>query len=257
MGSSQRSVISLTMISKSFIVNRALIPVIADLSLSVGFSEVVAIIGPSGVGKTTLLNIIAGEVAPQSGEICWDDCPSSKDEARPKSSMIFQDDTVFPWMRVIDNVAFSIESKAATRKKDARRLAQRFLEELGLGDYAGFWPKDLSGGMKKRVELARALFSNPKLILLDEPFSMLDSITRSEVHNWFEAQISSRRLAAVLVTHDIREAISVSDRVLVMKGRPAKIAYEARGMRGKGSSPSDLDRLELDLETNIKTETAP
>jgi NitT/TauT family transport system ATP-binding protein len=241
--------LSLCKIKKAFWVKGQEVPILSDISFFVRRGEIIGLVGPSGIGKTTLLNIIAGEVPPDSGTVTWEQGKLSQAHKRSlHAAMIFQEDAVFPWMRVIDNVAFSRTILMRGRKSEILREAAKFLSQLGLESYSHYWPRELSGGMRKRVELARAVFSSPSIILLDEPFSMLDALTRLEVHVWFTKHLEMRNLSAILVTHDIREAIELSDRVFVISGRPASIRLEVVGARQNSADVSYINSLESSIK---------
>jgi len=222
-------------ISKSYNREAGSVQVLQGLTFELRRNEVLGLIGPSGVGKTTVLNLLAGEISPDGGSIKWAHA-SKKSNLLP---MIFQDDAVFPWMRTADNVAFSKTVSRGNNRKIIREEAVSFLSSLNLGELADLWPAQLSGGMRKRVELARAFFCHPRAILLDEPFSMLDTITRSQVHIWFLDQLLQNNTSAILVSHDIDEVIKLSDRILVLGGAPASIRKELLGLRGRGRESSD------------------
>jgi NitT/TauT family transport system ATP-binding protein len=189
------------------------------INFSVDEHEFVSIVGPSGCGKTTLLKIIAGLSRPTSGKILF-----SKDEnnVKPKNSMVFQEQSLFPWMNILDNVAFGLEMRGFS-KEERHNRAKEFLQRVGLGDFTLHYPRQLSGGMRQRVAILRAFLNDPQVLLMDEPFGALDSQTRlvmqdELLHIWMKSQKT-----VIYITHDIEEAIILGDRVLVMSGRPGMI----------------------------------
>jgi NitT/TauT family transport system ATP-binding protein len=189
-----------------------------DVSLAIEPGQVVSLIGPSGCGKTTLLNAIAGFL-PYVGTI-------TIDGLRPvefsNTGYLFQQDSLFPWRTLASNVEFSLEVRGED-KRERREKARALLARLGLEGFQNAYPSQVSGGMAKRAALAQALIHRPSLMLLDEPFSALDAFTRAEVENDFLALLTETRSTTVLVTHNIQEAIALSDRVVVLSARPARI----------------------------------
>jgi len=186
-----------------------------DVDLSIEPGQFVSIIGPSGCGKTTLLNLVAGLMAPTSGAI------ETKDGAvtgpGPDRGVVFQKDTVFPWMRVRDNVEYGLRARGVDKAR-RREVAEHFLAEVGLSHVAGSWPRELSGGMLKRVAVATVFANGADVLLLDEPFGALDYVTKRQLHQvllrlWGEGE---RRRTILFVTHDVDEALILSDRVLVL-----------------------------------------
>ena len=194
--------------------------VLCDLTFDVNPGEVLAIIGPSGCGKTTLLNLIAAFIPKQDGEILLDDKPVEKPSSQ--RVMISQEQDLFLWMTALENVAFGLKAKGM-RKDKRLTLAEKYLAMVGLGDFAKHHPHQLSGGMKQRVALARALAVEPAVMLMDEPFGALDAQSRKKLQDELLHLWSSTKPTTVLVTHDIEEAIYLSDRVLVLSSRPSRI----------------------------------
>jgi NitT/TauT family transport system ATP-binding protein len=196
---------------------------IQELSFEVGNGEFVAIIGPSGCGKSTLLKVVAGLLKPSSGTVEMDGAPV---EQVPKGiGFLFQFDALLPWKTSRQNVEIGAELGGAD-PASAKAVAISLLEELGLGKSLDKFPAELSGGMRKRVALARTLAYSPTVFLLDEPFSALDAQTRIQVGNRFLDIFQKRDQSVVLVTHDIEEAIAMADRVIVMTAAPGTIAAE-------------------------------
>ena len=189
---------------------------IEDVSLSVAEGEFVAIVGPTGCGKSTLLNVTAGLLAPPSGAVRVFGEPLLGLN-RP-AGYLFQTDALLPWRSARDNVRLGLELRGET---DADRLADDWLARVGLGGHGHKYPHELSGGMRKRVALAQTLALDPKMLLMDEPFSALDVQTRALMENELLALWSQDRKSVLFVTHDLEEAISLSDRVVVLSAGPA------------------------------------
>lgn len=211
-------------VSKSFVIGGERFQALKDVSFEVGDHEIVSFIGPSGCGKSTLLRLIGGLLPRDGGEISV--CGLSPSEARrqQKYSFVFQDAVLFPWRSVIRNVQLPMEmNKAAWDRKTARRKAEEMLALVGLQGFEEASPNQLSGGMRHRVALARALVSSPPLIFMDEPFAALDEITRDKM-NLETLRIWGETKASILfVTHSIEEAVFLSDRVLVFSTHPGEL----------------------------------
>lgn len=192
--------------------------VLNNISLEVGDGEFVCLLGPSGCGKSTLLNAMAGFLAPTSGEIRVDDEPVRKPD--PRRIFVFQERGVFPWLTVEGNIGFGLLNLAKAERE--RRIAH-YVKMVGLQGFEKTYPQELSGGMKQRLEVARALAVNPDMLLLDEPFGALDSITRLVMRGELLRIWEAERKTIIFVTHDIDEAVQLADRVVVMSARPATI----------------------------------
>ncbi len=191
---------------------------LSDISLEVASGEFVAIVGPSGCGKTTLLSILAGLIAPSDGEVLVKGRPVG--EARNVTALMPQRDQLFEWRSIYRNVLLGPEIKR-NKDKEICAYADELLTKYGLGEFRKKRPSELSGGMRQRAALIRTLVTKPELLLLDEPFSALDFQTRLTVCDDVERIIREEGKTAVLVTHDISEAISMSDKVVVLSSRPA------------------------------------
>jgi NitT/TauT family transport system ATP-binding protein len=191
---------------------------IEDLSETVHVGEVLSIVGPSGCGKSTLLRLIAGLRKPSSGSITI--TQSQKD--RPESAMVFQDHALFPWLTIEKNVAFGLRNHGRS-KADSLERAHEELDRLGLKDFAKFHPHQLSGGMKQRVGIARALAYQANVLLMDEPLGALDAQTRMALQEEFRQLIHDQGASCIYVTHAIDEAVFLSDRIVVMSSRPGRI----------------------------------
>ncbi len=197
--------------------------VLHNISLTVGEKEVVGVIGPSGCGKSTLLDCIAGLTVPENGDILIDN--KSIVKKRGQVAYMFQDDVMFPWRSVLDNVIIPLELKNI-KKDTARKEAKTLLKTFGLEKFASFYPFMLSGGMRERASLLRTYLCKKDVMLLDEPFSKLDALTRSQIQEWFLHILSQQQKSVLFVTHDVDEAIYLSDRIYVLSQRPSKVIAE-------------------------------
>ena len=197
-------------------VSRAFGPVEAlqNISLTIREGEFVAVVGPSGCGKTTLLNILSG----------FDQATSGRVERSGAVRMVFQQDGLFPWRSAAENIEIGLRD--VTNPQERARQRDEMLTLIGLDGFAGHYPHQLSGGMRQRVELARALSGNSDVLLMDEPFSALDYITRLRMRLELVRLLKERPRTVVLVTHDIEEAAQLADRVIVLSGRPGRIQSE-------------------------------
>jgi NitT/TauT family transport system ATP-binding protein len=198
---------------------------IRDVSLDVAENEFVSILGPSGCGKSTLLMMVAGAVAKTAGEISINGTPVAG--PRPDIGVVFQQPVLLPWRTVLDNVLFPIELLKLPRAKYTDR-AMALLAMAKIDDFARHLPRQLSGGMRQRASICRALIHDPRILLMDEPFSALDAITRDEMGVELLRIWQANRKTVIFVTHSIREAAFLSDRVLVMGRRPATIIEELK-----------------------------
>ena len=194
------------------------VEVLARIDVTVDASEIVALVGPSGCGKSTLLRLIAGLDTDFEGHIRVGDREVRGPD--PAVGVVFQEPRLFPWLALDDNVAFGL---AERRSERARRLVRETLGVVGLGAFSRALPKELSGGMAQRAALARALVTEPQVLLLDEPFSSLDAFTRMRLQDHLLAAWSRYRPTLVLVTHDLDEAVYLADRVVLMSDRPSRI----------------------------------
>lgn len=199
--------------------------VLSDISLSLRDGEFVTILGPSGSGKSTVFNIIAGLLKPDKGEVLIEGESYAGRTARV--SYMYQKDLLLPWKRIIDNVALPLIIKGET-KKAARQKASELFELFGLQGFESSYPHQLSGGMRQRAALLRTYMFSKDIILLDEPFGGLDAITRAKLHYWLLDVLEELKSSVLLVTHDIEEAIFLSDRIYILSDRPATIKEEVR-----------------------------
>ena len=218
-------------------------PAVKPTSLAVADGEFVAIVGPTGCGKSTLLNIAAGLIAPSAGQV--DIFGTRLAGLNRQAGYLFQAEALFPWKSVIENVAVGLEI-AGTGRKEARARAQDWLRRVGLGEFCERYPHMLSGGQRKRVGLVQVLIRDPKILLMDEPFGPLDAQTRQIMGNLLLDLWSGERKAVLFVTHDLDEAIALSDRVVIMSAGPA--AYIIDEWRVALPRPRDI--------AEVKTERA-
>ena len=192
--------------------------VLEDIELGVAAGEFVCILGPSGCGKSTLLNIIAGFLKPTEGEVAIDGEIVTGPDAR--RIFVFQERGVFPWLTVEGNIGFGLFRQSEAEK---RERIQHYVQLVGLKGFEKSYPRELSGGMKQRLEVARALAVNPDVLYLDEPFGALDSITRLQMRRELLRIWHAERKTILFVTHDIEESVQLADRVVVLSARPGRI----------------------------------
>ncbi|MGQ9364970.1 ABC transporter ATP-binding protein [Azospirillum sp. ST 5-10] len=197
--------------------------VFRGISFTVNDGEFVSIIGPSGCGKSTLLNMAAGLAAATEGAIYVDGAPVRGPGL--DRGVVFQEFALFPWLTVLGNIAFGLKSGGMPRGERIE-VARRYVDLVGLAGFETYYPQRLSGGMRQRVGLARALAVEPAALLMDEPFGALDAQTREAMQQALSEIWQRTRSTVLFITHDIREAVYLSDRVLVLAGRPARIALE-------------------------------
>lgn len=211
-------------VSKSFQTSSGRVQALENVSLSVGEAEFVCLVGASGCGKSTLLNIIAGLEKPDSGTVLADGKPITG-PGRERLVM-FQESALFPWLNVIGNVLFGLNLKPSLTKKDRCDVARYYLELVGLSRFEKANIHELSGGMKQRVALARALAPNPRMLLMDEPFAALDALTREQLYGDIQRIWKARNKTIVFVTHNVREAACLGDRVILFSPHPGRVQEE-------------------------------
>ena len=210
-----------------------------DLTVSQG--EFVSIVGPSGCGKTTFLNAVDGLIPIASGSLLLDEREITA--PGPDRAMVFQQPSLLPWRTVMGNVIYGIEMQHRAGR-ESREIAKRLIDLVGLGGFAESWPSELSGGMQQRVNLARALATDPALLLLDEPFAALDAQTRETMQQELTRIWGETRKTAIFITHDIAEAVYLADRVIVLTARPGRVKLD---MKIDLPRPRDL-RLKREVE---------
>jgi ABC-type nitrate/sulfonate/bicarbonate transport system ATPase subunit len=213
-----RTKIEVSGISKGFVSNGGELRVVEDVSLTVADGEFVAIVGPSGCGKTTLMNMVAGFVRPDSGSILIDGVARTKPNA--KGILISQQGSIFPWLTVQQNLMFGLNDHP---QADKRGVADHYAAMVGLKGFESSYPHELSGGMLKRAELARAFAVKPEVLYMDEPFSALDALTNLRMRNELLRILEEERHTVMLITHDVEEAIHLADRIMVLSPRPTRI----------------------------------
>jgi NitT/TauT family transport system ATP-binding protein len=224
-----------------------------DIDLTVAPGELVCLLGPSGCGKSTLLNAVAGFLRPSSGRILLDGAPV--EGPGPDRGMVFQEYALFPWMTVSDNVGFGLRVKGMSRAAERRRAGE-LLAMLGLTDFADRFPKDLSGGMRQRVAIARVLAIDPPVLLMDEPFGALDALTRRSLQDQLLELWTKLKKTILFVTHSIDESLYLADRILVMTYRPGTIRRDLRVElpRPRDASSAAFNALKRELDELVMAE---
>jgi NitT/TauT family transport system ATP-binding protein len=219
--------LSIREVSHRFELEGRPLPVLEHVSLSVEPGEFVAILGPSGCGKSTLLRLVAGLDFPADGVLSLDGQPINGPDA--SRIIVFQDPTLYPWRTVWSNVALGLEARGLLRSR--RERVDEVLRLVGLAGFATAFPRQLSGGMSQRAALARALVNDPKLLILDEPLGQLDSLTRIAMQQELVSLWQRAGFTALLVTHDVEEAVFLANRVIVLSERPARIMAQVANKR--------------------------
>jgi NitT/TauT family transport system ATP-binding protein len=210
-------------VSKVYVARgQAALTALSEVDVAVGSQEFVAVLGPSGCGKSTLLNIMAGLLAPTAGAVYFEGALGA---GQPATAMVFQEFALFPWRTVLTNVEFGLE-ELGVPAGERRRRARGYLDLTGLAGFEGKYPHQLSGGMRQRVGIARALAVDPAVLLMDEPFSALDAQTRQLMQEELLAIWERTRKTIVYVTHNIHEAVYMADRVVVLSRRPGRVLAE-------------------------------
>jgi NitT/TauT family transport system ATP-binding protein len=213
--------ISVEAVSKRYVTTSGPVDALGEVSLSVGVGEFCTIIGPSGCGKSTLLGMLGGLVAADAGRVLIDGRPVTGPDPR-RVATVFQDPGLFPWRTTVENVEFGLELQGVDRAR-RRAAATELLGPLGLRDFAAKYPRELSGGMRQRVAIGRALAIGTPIVLMDEPFGALDEQTRMLMGEWLLEIWRRTRKTVVFVTHSLHEALALSTRVVVMTARPGRI----------------------------------
>ncbi|NWG02599.1 MAG: ABC transporter ATP-binding protein [Syntrophaceae bacterium] len=190
-----------------------------DIHFAIEENEFVVVVGPSGCGKSTLLNIIAGLLSPTSGQVIFE---GTRTNTKPHTAVVFQDFALFPWRTVLKNIVYGLEEKGLN-KTEQSTIAEQFISMVGLRGFEKKYPHQLSGGMKQRVSIARALANDPLLLLMDEPFSALDAQTRTLMQYELSRIWEETQKSFLYITHNIQEAVFLGDRVVILSRRPGKV----------------------------------
>ena len=236
--------LSIDEVSHYFELEGRRLPVLESISLSVEPGEFVALLGPSGCGKSTLLRLVAGLDSPATGILSMDGRPIDGPDA--SRIIVFQDPTLYPWRTVWGNVALGLEARGLLRSH--RERVDDVLRLVGLAGFPTAYPRQLSGGMSQRAALARALVNDPKLLILDEPLGQLDSLTRIAMQEELVSLWQRAGFTALLVTHDVEEAVFLADRIIVLSDRPARIRTEVMNGRAYPRHRGDSHLVELRRE---------
>ncbi len=223
---------------------------LSDINIKLFPGEVVAIVGPSGCGKSTLLSLVSGILRPTSGQLLYRQCEITGPSR--ERVIIFQDHALFPWLTVRQNIEFALHAQGLERA-EVNESTETYLNQVGMSDFADFFPRQLSGGMQQRVGIARALAANPELLLLDEPFASLDIIKREILIGEFLALSKRLRKSTFLVTHNIEEAILMGDRIYLMSASPGKVDREIEVTLNKSEASLELRKKAefIELERTI------
>jgi NitT/TauT family transport system ATP-binding protein len=227
-------------VTKSFRSQRGWLKALDDVSLTVAEGEFVCLVGPSGCGKSTLLNLIAGLDTPESGTLAADGVPITS--TGRERSVMFQEHALFPWLDVLGNVLFGLSLKPSLTKEERIEIAKYYLQLVGLGRFIHSNVHELAGGMKQRVALARALAPNPRILCMDEPFAALDAMTREQLYADLQHICSQRKKTIIFVTHNVREAVCLGDRVVLFSPNPGRIQEQFRIDLPR---PRDINSVEL------------
>ncbi|HEY5520413.1 MAG TPA: ABC transporter ATP-binding protein [Candidatus Limnocylindrales bacterium] len=230
--------ISVENVSKSFNVEHRTLPVLDDVSFAVPEHGISAVLGPNGSGKSTLLRLISGLLEPDSGRILIDDQPVS--DADQRVGLVFQEPRLLPWRTALDNVAFPLEL-AGVGAAERRARARSLLELVGVAGFADARPHQLSGGMRQRVAIARALARDPQILLLDEPFSALDALTRERFNGELLDLWQRTGTTILLVTHSLAEAVFIADEVVVLSKSPGRVVARVPAPLGRPRTQQMLE----------------
>jgi NitT/TauT family transport system ATP-binding protein len=248
--------IVLTEVAKVFQARTRRVVALGGVSLVVADGEFVCVVGPSGCGKSTLLRIIAGLIRQTSGEVVI----HSSGRGKPLYSLVFQEYAIFPWKTVLENVAFGLQMRGVPRA-EREETARMWIARVGLAEFADAYPRQLSGGMRQRVGIARAFANDPEVLLMDEPMGALDAQTRLLLMDELLRLWEADRKTVVYITHDIEEAVLLGDRVVLMTARPGrpKAVYDVPFARPRGirlmASP-EFARLSYSIWESLRDEAA-
>jgi len=222
------------------------------ISIDVAEGEFLMLVGPSGCGKSTLLNIVAGLDRADSGQVLIDGVPVGG--PGPDRGLVFQDGALFPWLTVVQNVEYGL-AQTSMGRKERREKARSFLETVGLSAFEHHAIHELSGGMRQRVALVRALVLEPKVLLMDEPFSALDALTREDLYIELQQLWHERKTTVVFVTHNVREAVTLGDRVVLMAPRPGRVqqSFPVHILRPRQIDDVDVARMGHEISLVMKS----
>ncbi|HEY2749263.1 MAG TPA: ABC transporter ATP-binding protein [Polyangia bacterium] len=247
--------IALESVAKHFTSKRGTHHALADVSLTIDEGQFVCLLGPSGCGKSTLLNLIAGLERPDSGRVTLDGREITA--PGPERSVMFQDSALFPWLTVRKNVDFGLELAGVADKHERAARTETFLKKVHLSRFRDAYVHELSGGMRQRVALARALAPDPRVLLMDEPFAALDAQTRDVLHVELTEIWRATKKTVVFVTHNVREAVRLGDRVVLMATRPGRVKLDepialARPRVTEGDVAYYVGRIMKELRTEVE-----
>jgi len=244
-------------VSKTFQARSGTLLALENISLNVREGEFVCLVGPSGCGKSTLLNIIAGLDSPDTGRVLADGEPVTG-PGRERMVM-FQESSLFPWLDVFDNVMFGLKLNPRLSREGRRKVALFFLKLVGLEKFIHANIHELSGGMKQRVALARALAPNPRVLLMDEPFGALDAMTREQLYGDIQEIWAKRRKTIMFVTHNVREAVCLGDRVMLFSPHPGRIQeqFEIKLPRPRDINSVELAKYSTEITRTLKRHLIP
>jgi len=221
----KETILHIERLSKVFHLNSGYLPVLDKISFEAKSGDLICMLGRSGCGKSTLLKIVAGFLSPSSGKVVLNEKPVTT--PGPDRCVIFQEDALFPWLTVGENITFGLKGKKISEKQKTAEM-NRFLNLVGLTEFRNYLPRELSGGMKQRVALARVLILQPQVLLMDEPFASLDAQSREDMQNLLLSLWKELSHTILFVTHDVNEAVVLADRILLMDKNPARIREEVQ-----------------------------
>ena len=249
--------IRLAGVNKTFTTSRGTVQALQDINLEIGEAEFVCFVGPSGCGKSTLLRIVAGLERSFSGTAEVNGRMIT--EPGRDRTVMFQEHALFPWLDVLGNVLFGLKLKPGLTDKDRREVARYYLQLVGLEGFERANIHELSGGMKQRVALARALAPNPRVLLMDEPFASLDAMTREQLYGDIQRIHAARKKTILFVTHNVREAVCLGDRVILFSPRPGRIRREFKVELPRPREFNDTDNAALagEITRELKAILAP
>jgi NitT/TauT family transport system ATP-binding protein len=219
--------IEIDRLRKGFLANGREVVAVDDASFRINDGEFVALLGPSGCGKSTILNMVATLIAPSGGAIRVDGAPVAFGRPVRHVGYVFQKDTLFPWRTVEDNIGYALELAGVPVGERRVRVAEA-IHQAGLDGFGHFYPASLSGGMRQRVSLMRTLISNPEILLMDEPFGALDTHTKLDMHSVLLGLWERQRQTVLFVTHDLGEALTLADRIILLSARPGRVKQDFR-----------------------------